>query len=59
MTEKEFQEAKQINEDIQSILNEIKEKIIPDQEEEIKAEFSKVDGKLKRLSKLMGMGLRK
>lgn len=59
MTEKEFQEAKQINEDIQSILNEIKEKIIPDQEEEIKAEFSKVDGKLKRLSELMGMGLRK
>lgn len=59
MTEKEFQEAKQINEDIQSILNEIKEKIISDQEEEIKAEFSKVDGKLKRLSELMGMGLMK
>lgn len=59
MTEKEFQEAKQINEDIQSILNEIKEKILPDQEEEIKAEFSKVDSKLKRLSELMGMGLRK
>lgn len=59
MTEKEFQEAKQINEDIQNLLNEIKEKILPDQEGEIEAAFSKVDGKLKRLSELMGMGLMK